>query len=154
MENMNLLNEEELAELTPEERDILESALAVAETVEMLPDDVTTLLTRFEELTANKTEYEAVRKLFELAQDDPAYFSRLMALVDIAEDVAESGAVSFDATGNENIESLSDEEYSRAEARLFESLVKMTPDNRKEFVEVLEKRTPAQEKAMLDELKK
>ncbi len=154
MGNLGLLNEEELADLTEEEREIFEAAFAVAETVEQLPDDVTKLLDTFEELTANKTEYEAVKKLFEQAQTNQTYFVQLMSLVQLAEDSVQSGAETFEETQNPNILALTDEEYQRAEARLFESLVKMDSERRKEFVEVLEKLSPEQEKAMLDELKK
>ena len=151
MENNGLiLTEEELSQLTPEEREIIESAWGITTTVDLLPEDIKEVLEKFEQLTANKTVNESVRKLFELAKTDSKLYAQLMAMVELA-DIEPEAPV---ATTNPNILALSDEEYVKAEKAFFESIVAMSPEKRKEFAEVLKNLSPEQEKAMLAELAK
>ena len=149
MAKMEFLTEEELSELSPEEREIIENAWSIKETLDMLPDDISELMAKYHSYIGDVSTDEEVRKLLKLAETDPSFCAQIMAMVDLAD----INVTLPPATKNPNILALSDEEYKRAEGKLFTSIVNMKPEVRKEFIEVLNNLTPEQEKQMLDELK-
>ena len=149
MAKIEFLTEEELSDLSPEEREIIENAWSIKETLDMLPDDISEFMAKYHAYIGDVSTDEEVRKLLKLSETDPAFLAQIMALVDLAD----INVTLPPATKNPNILALSDEEYKRAEGKLFTSIVNMKPEVRREFVEVLKNLTPEQEKQMLDELK-
>jgi hypothetical protein len=135
--------------LTNEEIEVLESTLALTETIDMIPDDVEKFIKEYESKIPADT-INGMKAIAYAAQNDPRFFSQLMAL---------NMAMSYDDTQNQThkqvkvLDELSDEEYLRAKHNYFKTLASLSDRDRKEFLSLIMNITPDQKADMIERLK-
>jgi hypothetical protein len=136
--------------LTEEEIDVLESSMALAETIEMLPKDVTKFIEEYKTKIPDDT-VNSMRAMAYAAEHDPKFFNELMAL---------SFVMAYDDEQNpkqkqvKTMDNLSDDEYLRVKHRFFDTLDGLSESESKEFLNLIVNITPEQKKDMIDRLKR
>lgn len=146
-----MFSEEELINdgLTPEEAEMFTSALALSETINMIPDDIDGFLKNCDEKIPAGTA-EGMKAIFEYAEKDPEFFKQLVAL---------NIALGTELNNEEikvnipTLDGLSDEEYKAAKANYFNTLSKLTDEDRTEFLKLVINLTPEQKSDMIERLK-
>lgn len=137
--------------MTDDEIEILQNAMALKDTVDMLPDDIEGFIREYEQ-RISVDSVSGVKELFELAQKNPDTFQKLVAL-DIIMAVASQSEPK--TSENEKIETgLTDEEYKTASKNFFSTLASLSDEDRKEFMKLIANITPEQKADMIDRLKK
>ena len=134
--------------LTEEEIEILKDASAIAETLNILPDDVGEVFNKYEQMPT-KTYGETIEGLIAIAQRDPKFFAQLMAITDL---VASDNQADVEIKPDPALANFSDEELDQAMKRMYSTLQSLTPEKHAEFMALLQKITPAQKVALVKDL--
>ena len=148
-----MFNEEQRKELvedglSEEEIELLENTMALSETIEMLPEDVSAFIEEYKTKVPDDT-IKGMEAIAFAAQNDPKFFTELMAL-----NVAMSYENDQNAGLKQNeMEGLSGEEYKKASENYFKTLASLSDSDRKEFLNLITNITPEQKKDMLNRLK-
>lgn len=149
-----MFSEEQIKEfkedgLTDDEIEVLENALALTATVNMLPDDIETFIKEYEEKIPSGKNYGA-RAVFEVAQKDPEFFQKLIALdVVLAEEIEKEPLPPRPKTF---VTELSDDDYKKARDNYFKILASLPESDRKEFLRLIAEITPEQKQDMVSRL--
>ena len=151
-----MFSEEEIREfkedgLTDEEIEVLENALALTATVDMLPDDIESFIREYEKKLSTG-ENSGIRRVFELAQKDPEFFKKMIALdIVFAEEVENAPMLKPQKT---IITELSDEDYKKVSDNYFKILASLSESERKEFLNLISNIDAEQKKDMVSRLLK
>ena len=148
-----MFNEEQRKELvedglSEEEIELLENTMALSETIEMLPDDVSAFIEEYKTKVPDDT-IRGMEAISYAAQNDPRFFGKLMAL-NVAMNYADEQSPKPEA---KEMLGISDEEYKKASENYFKTLASLSESDRKEFLSLITNITPEQKKDMLDRLK-
>ena len=135
--------------MSEEDIETLKDALALAETVDLIPDDVTKLTDLIETLP---DEYSvAVTAISALAEKNPRLYTEFMALSTLVmldhEDNLPAGKL------DPAFANMTPEELQVAERRFFETLGSMSKEKQQQFMNLIKNITPEQKADLLDQLK-
>ncbi len=134
--------------LTEDDVELFASASAIAETVDLLPDDTNELLKKLESVPASPNG-ESATSIIALAKTDPEFFAQLMALVDLADAEVPEETDTTDPL----ITKLSDEEYKNLEKNFFARLESLPLDKRRELIDLLNTASEDQKADLVNMLK-
>ena len=135
--------------LSEEEIELLEDALTEAQTIEMLPDDISALVKKIDEKLPNDAKQSFVEFL-KLSETEPELFKQFLALQFVmANEANKEPQKEVKAT---IITNLSDEEYERASKNYFSTLAHLSAEKRKEFLKLIENITDEQKQELVKRL--
>lgn len=137
--------------LTDEEIDMLESTLALCETVELIPDDIESFLKEYEKKVPADT-LGGMKAIVESAEKDPEFFKKLIAL-DLAIDYDINQRKEDVKKPSDILDGLTDEEYKKASENYFNTISKLTDEDRMEFLKLITNLTQEQKTDMIERLK-
>lgn len=137
--------------LTDDEIDLLESSLAMSETVKMIPDDIEAFLEEYKAKIPADT-LNGMKALAYAVEKEPEFFKKLMAL-DIALDYDISKNQGNEQKQFPVLEGLTDEEYETAKKNYKNTLSKLTESDRNEFLKLMVNLTSEQKTDMIERLK-
>lgn len=152
MENLftNADYEEMLADgMSEEDIEILKDATALAETVDMIPDDVSTLTDLMSALPNNLSD--ATFAVSSLAEKNPKLYAELMALTSLAIANNDSEVV---PVSDPLLADLSVEDRDAAEERFFQALASMDETKKAEFIKLLQNLSPEAKGDLIQQLTK
>ena len=135
--------------LTEEQADLFLSTDALADTVEMLPDDIESFIKAYEQRIPDDA-IEGMRETFALAQKDPEFFKRIVAL-----DIVMAHGVEEQQTKPEEktiITNLPKNEYETVSKNFFKILANLSDSDRKEFLKLIVNLTDEQKEDMVSRL--
>ena len=136
--------------LTEEESDLLLDALALKDTVNMLPDNIESLVKEYEEkVPADETQ--GMRKMFELAKKEPELFRQIMALEMVLSQGDDQPEIKGDKTF---VTELPDKEYETFTNNFAKKLAGLSGDERKEFLKLIVNLTTEQKQDIVSRLSK
>ena len=134
--------------LTPEQIELFEDANAIAESVDMLPDDPMVMIDKIE--TKMPDGFEAGMKYLDnLAQENPEAFAKLItmtALVSHVEPAPQTEVVDPD------LAKLSPEQLNKAEYELYTMINGLSSEQKKEFFALLRNVSKEQKTELIDKL--
>ena len=135
--------------LTEEEVELFLTTDALADTVEMLPDDIESFIRAYEQRIPEDA-IEGVRETFALAQKDPEFFKRIVALdLVMAHGIEEQPSKPAEKT---IITELPKNEYERVSKNFFKILANLSDSDRKEFLKLITNLTEEQKEDMVARL--
>ena len=135
--------------LTEEQADLFLSTDALADTVEMLPDDIESFIKAYEQRIPDDA-IEGMRETCALAQKDPEFFKRIVAL-----DIVMAHGVEEQPTKPEEktiITNLPKNEYETVSKNFFKILANLSDSDRKEFLKLIVNLTDEQKEDMVSRL--
>lgn len=135
--------------LTEEEIDLLENAMALSETIAMIPENVEAFIEEYKTKVPDDT-INGMRAIAFAAQNDPKFYTKLMAL-NFAMSYADEQEPSKEQP--KTLNSLTDEQYIAASKNYFETLAGLSENDRKEFLNLIANITPEQKADMIERLK-
>ncbi|MBO5344633.1 MAG: hypothetical protein J6A51_01930 [Clostridia bacterium] len=142
--------EEMLADGMSEETiETLKDATALAETIDMIPSDVSKLTDLMSALPDNYED--AINSIAVLAEKNPKLYSELMALASLA--LANNDSV-VEKQVDPMLAALPEEERKQAEEKFFETLASLSPEKKEEFLKLLKTMSPDQKSDLIRELTK
>ncbi len=135
-------------DLTQEELEILESAGAVVDTIDLVgdPAEVVAQLASL----PDRPETNSVEQILKTAETDEKFFARLMSLVAISKQAEVADNKCHDPV----INALSDEEYVKASVNFYQNLQSMPLEKRKELFAILTDLSTEQRKDLVSQLLK
>ena len=135
--------------LTEEEAELFLTTDALADTVEMLPDDIESFIRAYEQRIPADT-VEGMRETFALAQKDPEFFKRIVALdIAMAHGIEEQPSKPTEKT---IITNLPKGEYETVSKNFFKILANLSESDRKEFLKLIVNLTEEQKEDMVSRL--
>ena len=135
--------------LTEEEVELFLTTDALADTVEMLPDDIESFIRAYEQRIPEDA-IEGMRETFALAQKDPEFFKRIVALdLVMAHGIEEQPSKPAEKT---IITELPKNEYERVSKNFFKILANLSDSDRKEFLKLITNLTEEQKEDMVARL--
>ena len=135
--------------LTEEEVELFLTTDALADTVEMLPDDIESFIRAYEQRIPEDA-IEGMRETFALAQKDPEFFKRIVALdLVMAHGIEEQPSKPAEKT---IITELPKNEYERVSKNFFKILANLSDSDRKEFLKLITNLTEEQREDMVARL--
>lgn len=149
-----MFNEEQIRELkedglTDEQIEMFADALALKDTINMLPDNIEPMIRAYEQRVPEDA-IQGLRATCELAQREPEFFRQLIAL-DIA--LASQAEIPAAAPAEKTIiTNLSDKEYETASKNFFGTLASLSETDRKEFLKLIANITSEQKEDMVSRL--
>ena len=151
-----MFSEEEIKEfkedgLTDDQIAILQDAMALKDTIDLLPDDIESFIKEYESKIP-KDAIEGMRATFELAQKDPAFFRKIVALdMVLATGVEEAPKIEQNET---IVTKLSPDEYKKASKNFFKTIASLSDNERKQFLKLIAGLTEEQKEDMVSRLVK
>lgn len=135
--------------LTEEEVEMFLTTDALADTVEMLPDDIESFIKAYEQkIPADAVE--GMRETFALAQSDPDFLRKIVALdLAMAHGIEEQPPKPAEKT---IITELPKNEYERVSKNFFKILANLSDSDRKEFLKLITNLTAEQKEDMVARL--
>lgn len=134
--------------LTPEQIELFEDANAIAESVDMLPDDPMAMIDTIEQRMPDGFE-AGMKYLDDLAQNNPEALAKLMtmtALVSHVEKEPEAEVV------DPVLARLSEEDLSKAEREFYTMVSGLSKERKKEFFALLRNVSQDQKAELVDKL--
>ena len=149
-----MFSEEEIREfredgLTDEQIELLSGVMDIADTVEMLPNDIEGLVREYESRVPADT-IEGMKAICEMIQKDPEMFQQIVAL-----DLVLSNSVNLQSKNEQQktfVTELSDEEYKIAHENFFKTISELSEEDKISFLKLLENITEEQKKDMVSRL--
>lgn len=138
--------------LTDEEIDTLEDAMAMSETVKLLPDDLESFFKEYEAKIPDDT-INGMKAILYAAEHDQKFFAQLMALnIALASEMNENAQEpKFEET---IITKLPDNEYKEASENYFKILSSLSGSDREEFMKLIMNMNDEQKADMVNRLTK
>lgn len=138
--------------LSDEEIDTLENALAMSETIDLLPDDIEAFIKEYESKIPDDT-MGGIKAILFAAEKDPKFFNQLMALnLALATEMNEN--VPTQKLEETIITKLPDNEYKKASENYFRILSSLSASDRDEFMKLVMNMNEEQKTDMVDRLTK
>ena len=135
--------------LTPEQIELFEDANAIAESVDLLPDDPMVMIDIIENRIPNGME-AGMKYLDELAQNNPEIFTKLITMTALVSNIEQ--ATEPDNTVDPALANLSKEQLNKAEYEFYSMINNLSSEKRKEFFALLRNITPEQKAELVDKL--
>lgn len=135
--------------LTPEQIELFEDANAIAESVDLLPDDPMVMINIIENRMPNGME-AGMKYLDELAQKNPELFAQLITMTALVSNVEQT--TEPDNSIDPALANLSKDQLNKAEYELYTMINKLSDKQRKEFFALLKNITPEQKAELVDKL--
>ena len=136
--------------MSEEDIEVIKDAMALAETVDLLPNDITKLTDLIEALP---DEYgQAVEAISALAEKNPRLYAEFMALVTVV--VADHEETTLPVKKvDPALAHLSPEELEVAEQRFFQTIGSMSKEQQQKFMDLIRNITPEQKADLINQLK-
>ncbi len=137
--------------LTDEEIEVLLDAGALAETIDIVPNDLEGFLREYEKRVPSGG-IEGMRETIELIKKDPEFFQKLIALEMVM--AAGVGETPIPKPEETFLTKLPDEEYKKVTSNFFKILADMPESDREEFMKLIANLTEEQKQDMVSRLSK
>lgn len=134
--------------MSDEDIAILKDASAISETLDMLPDDPTELLKEIDSIMPADSK-NGFKDTLSLVVKNPELATKMIAMINLV-----SNGVTSETTLDPQIARMSDDEYAKAERKLFETITSLPADKRREFLALMQNSTDDQKDDFYSELLK
>ena len=134
--------------MSDEDIAVLKDASAISETMDMLPDDPTELLKEIDSIMPADSK-NGFKDTLSLIVKNPELATKMMAMINMV-----SSGVASETRLDPQIARMTDEEYAKAERKLFETITSLPADKRREFLTLMQNSTDEQKDDFYTELLK
>ena len=146
----NLINEYRQSGWSEEDIDLLRGIDSMADTINMIPDDMDEFAKEYSKKVSNGTK-EGFEAILRSAEDDPEFFKQLMA-INIAMTLDYDDSPETIEAEEKVIENMSKEDYEKAKTNFFSTMLNLPESDKEQFIKMVANLTPEQKEDMIERL--